>query len=75
MILLFDGAYILQLVAVFFATAFRYLDTPLFTFNGHNVSLWTVCLSLLGMKIFVDFLNITGVWGYSEDDFDMEGYD
>lgn len=75
MLLLMDGDTLLGYVAAFFATAFQMLDTSLFTLNGHNISLWNVCLSLLGFKIFVDFLHITGVWGYSDDEFDMEGDD
>ena len=75
MLLLIDGEYIMQIVANLFANCFQILNTPLFTLAGKNVTLWNVCLSLIMLQVFRDFLDIVGVWGYSEDDFEFDGRD
>lgn len=68
MLLLMDGRWILSVVAALFAECFRFLNMPLFTFGSRNISLWNICLSLLMISIFRDFLDILGIWGYSEDE-------
>lgn len=65
-----DGNVLLHQVATVFAICFDYLHVPLFYLGGRAVNLWNICLSCLWLTIFRDFLDIVGIWGYSEDDID-----
>lgn len=65
-----DGNVLLHQVATVFSICFDYLHVPLFYLGGRAVNLWNICLSFLWLTIFRDFLDIVGIWGYSEDDID-----
>lgn len=63
-----DGEWLLHILATLFAYCFRMLNFPLFTYAGHTVTLWKCALSFIMLKIFCDFLDILGIWGYCSDD-------
>lgn len=63
-----DGEWLLSTLARLFAYCFDMLNFPLFTYGGHTITLWKCALSFIMLKIFCDFLDILGIWGYSSDD-------
>lgn len=75
MLLLFQQNYLVAIVAALFAECFRILAMPLFQVGSKNISLWSISLSLIMFSVFKDFLQVTGVWGYSEDEFEDEVID
>lgn len=70
-----QGSELFQIVADIFARCFYFLQTPLWYLGTRPITLWNICISILMVTIFVDFLNIIGIWGYGEDYVDYDARD
>lgn len=67
-----QAADLYQQVGDLFAYCWVFLQSPLFYLGTKPITLWNICLSLMMITIFRDFLDILGIWGYGEDDVSAE---
>lgn len=66
MILLMDGEGLLYIWKQIYDIVFGFLATPVFTYHGKPIALWTVLVFGFGVTLFIDLMVV--IAGGSPDD-------